>query len=193
MAISKRLRYEILRRDNHQCRYCGSTAPDAPLVVDHVIPVALGGLDDPSNLVTACRDCNAGKSASSPDAPIVADVSARALRWAEAMRIAAEERAAAYAVRVSNHEWFRQRWESWSWQDSCGVSHTVELPSAFGVSLDQFLAAGLTREDIVELIEVTMSARTADEWTYFCGCCWRRIRQANERAAELIEEAESGA
>ena len=30
MAVSKRLRYEILRRDNHTCRYCGASAPDAP-------------------------------------------------------------------------------------------------------------------------------------------------------------------
>lgn len=31
--ISKRLRYEILRRDDHQCRYCGATAPHTPLTV----------------------------------------------------------------------------------------------------------------------------------------------------------------
>ncbi|AWN05089.1 HNH endonuclease [Gordonia phage Easley] len=40
MAVSKRLRYEILRRDNHTCRYCGATAPDVPLTVDHVVPVS---------------------------------------------------------------------------------------------------------------------------------------------------------
>lgn len=26
MSVSKRLRFEILRRDNHACRYCGATA-----------------------------------------------------------------------------------------------------------------------------------------------------------------------
>lgn len=36
MAVSKRLRYEILRRGNHTCRYCGASAPDVPLRVDHV-------------------------------------------------------------------------------------------------------------------------------------------------------------
>lgn len=81
MAVSKRLRYEVLRRDNHACRYCGRSAPDVALTVDHVVPVALGGSDDPGNLVTACRDCNSGKSASSPDAPIVANVADDALRW----------------------------------------------------------------------------------------------------------------
>lgn len=56
MAISKRLRFEVLRRDNHMCRYCGRGAPDVALTVDHVVPVALGGHSDPTNLVTACVD-----------------------------------------------------------------------------------------------------------------------------------------
>lgn len=76
MALTKRTRFEILRRDNHTCRYCGASAPDATLTVDHVTPVALGGTDDPSNLVTACRDCNA-------------DVAQDAIRWAAAIRLAA--------------------------------------------------------------------------------------------------------
>ena len=41
MAVSKRLRYEILRRDNHTCRYCGESAPDVKLTIDHVVPVSL--------------------------------------------------------------------------------------------------------------------------------------------------------
>ncbi|MGW0904953.1 HNH endonuclease [Streptomyces sp. NPDC002853] len=74
MAVSKRLRYEILRRDNHACRYCGATAPNVKLNVDHVIPTSLGGSDKPDNLVTSCSPCNAGKTSSLPDAQPVADV-----------------------------------------------------------------------------------------------------------------------
>lgn len=104
MAISKRLRYEVLRRDNHTCRYCGARAPDVGLTIDHVVPVALGGSDAPSNLVTACVDCNAGKTSSSPDAPLVEDVEQDALRWARAMERAAQlqaRREAAFADYVS--------------------------------------------------------------------------------------------
>ena len=54
MAVTKRMRFEILRRDNHACRYCGATAPDVKLAVDHVTPVALGGTDSPDNLVASC-------------------------------------------------------------------------------------------------------------------------------------------
>src|SRR5690242_4103490 len=90
MPVTKRTRYEVLKRDNHTCRYCGATAPDAILTIDHVTPVALGGTDDPSNLVTACRDCNYGKGSTAPDAKTVSDVKAIDLAWADAMKRAAE-------------------------------------------------------------------------------------------------------
>src|SRR5690606_30428171 len=85
MAVTKRTRFEVLRRDRHACRYCGASAPEATLTVDHVTPVALGGTDDPSNLVAACRDCNYGKSSSSPDAELVADVAQRTVEYAAAI------------------------------------------------------------------------------------------------------------
>lgn len=62
MAIGKRLRFEIFKRDGFRCRYCGANAVATLLHVDHVIAVAEGGGDDPENLVTACADCNLGKS-----------------------------------------------------------------------------------------------------------------------------------
>jgi hypothetical protein len=62
VAISKRLRFEVLRRDGFRCVYCHRS--DVILTVDHVTPKALGGTDDPSNLVTCCDDCNTGKSSS---------------------------------------------------------------------------------------------------------------------------------
>lgn len=88
MAVSRRLRFEILRRDGYTCRYCGASAPDVALTVDHVIHQALGGGDEPNNLVTACRDCNSGKSSIAPDAEIVADVDATAMLFAKAIAVA---------------------------------------------------------------------------------------------------------
>ena len=61
MAISKRLRFEIFRRDGYACRYCGRRAPAVILEVDHQIPVSRGGTDHPDNLISACLDCNRGK------------------------------------------------------------------------------------------------------------------------------------
>lgn len=62
-ALSKRLRFAILNRDGFRCQYCGAAAPNVPLVVDHVNPVALGGGNHPENLRAACFVCNSGKAA----------------------------------------------------------------------------------------------------------------------------------
>jgi endogenous inhibitor of DNA gyrase (YacG/DUF329 family) len=57
----KKLRFDILKRDNFTCQYCGRKAPNVILHVDHIIPSSKGGTNDRANLVTACQDCNLGK------------------------------------------------------------------------------------------------------------------------------------
>lgn len=59
--ISKKLRFEVFKRDKFTCQYCGRAAPDVLLHVDHLQPVAEDGTNDILNLITACRDCNLGK------------------------------------------------------------------------------------------------------------------------------------
>jgi len=57
-----RLRFEILRRDDFCCQYCGRSAKEGvALHLDHVVPKSKGGVFEPSNLVTACLGCNLGK------------------------------------------------------------------------------------------------------------------------------------
>lgn len=60
-TLSKKLRFEVFKRDRFTCQYCGRMAPDVVLEVDHINPVAEGGSDDILNLITSCRDCNRGK------------------------------------------------------------------------------------------------------------------------------------
>jgi hypothetical protein len=74
MPVSKRLRFEILRRDDFRCTYCGATPLERQLHVDHVVPVTLGGTDISENLTTACAACNSGKSSTSPNEEVVAAV-----------------------------------------------------------------------------------------------------------------------
>lgn len=59
--LSKAKRFEVFKRDSFRCQYCGRSAPDVILEVDHIIPVAEGGKNDLMNLITSCRDCNRGK------------------------------------------------------------------------------------------------------------------------------------
>ena len=62
-SLSKSIRFEVFKRDSFKCQYCGRSAPDVILEVDHIVPVSQGGKNDLLNLVTSCRDCNRGKSA----------------------------------------------------------------------------------------------------------------------------------
>lgn len=57
------LRFEVLKRDRFTCCYCGKHPPDVLLEIDHVVPRVDGGLDELSNLLAACTDCNRGKGA----------------------------------------------------------------------------------------------------------------------------------
>lgn len=63
MAISKRTRFEVFKRDKFTCQYCGGKAPDVILHADHIEPKSQGGSDDLVNLITACDACNGGKGA----------------------------------------------------------------------------------------------------------------------------------
>lgn len=60
--ISPRTRFEVFKRDEFTCRYCGRKSPDVVLEVDHIVAVSAGGSDDPINLATSCWECNRGKS-----------------------------------------------------------------------------------------------------------------------------------
>jgi len=52
-------RKNILKRDQHQCQYCGRRS--VPMTIDHVIPKERGGKDTWDNLVCCCHDCNRKK------------------------------------------------------------------------------------------------------------------------------------
>jgi hypothetical protein len=62
--IPARVRWSVFQRDDFRCVYCGVARKDgANLVIDHGDPFSKGGADDPSNFVTACKECNDGKRA----------------------------------------------------------------------------------------------------------------------------------
>ena len=61
-STSKRLRFDVFKRDNFECQYCGAKPPKVPLEIDHIVPVSKDGMTTIDNLVTACFDCNRGKA-----------------------------------------------------------------------------------------------------------------------------------
>jgi len=185
MAISKRLRYEILRRDNHTCRYCGASAPDAKLTVDHVVPDALGGSNEPSNLVAACADCNSGKSSTPPDATIIDDVAADAMRWAKALEQAADmHRNARATTELANKDFV---WEIVN--ELPGDKVFTHMDRGYDTTILRFRDLGLSMDDMRHAIEQVPTHRLfgVSRWKYFCGVCWAVIRERQEIARGLIE------
>jgi hypothetical protein len=64
--ISSHMRFEIFQRDGFKCHYCGIHKDGLPngvkLTLDHKRPYSDGGDDSFANLITACSECNHGKS-----------------------------------------------------------------------------------------------------------------------------------
>lgn len=180
MAISKRLRFEILRRDNHTCQYCGEKAPDVTLHVDHVVPVTLGGTDKPDNLVAACKDCNLGKTSVPAGAPLVAAVGKMAATYAldltERMTIirAGLERDDEY---LSD---FHDAWNKWKFT---GSQKTIPLPPDYKNSIYRWAKMGVPIGLIERSIEIAM-AKTGlrgefPEFTYMAGIVWRTLDETD--------------
>jgi hypothetical protein len=58
----------LLNRHAGRCYYCPKVVASSALVssdydIDHVVPIAQGGTNDPTNLVIACKECNGDKGA----------------------------------------------------------------------------------------------------------------------------------
>lgn len=181
MAVTKRTRFEVLRRDNHTCRYCHES--DAPLTVDHVVPVALGGTDAPANLVAACKDCNAGKSSSSPDGSLVAEVKEDTLRQANQIE-------QAYAVLVERMGVRDDYIDAWS------ESYTfTPLPTDWRNTIARWFDMGVPLELIVDAAKIACSKAQPfygdQRFAYMCGIVWNQVHAVREVTAtrEAIEGA----
>lgn len=187
MAISKTLRYEVLRRDNHACRYCGATAPDVQLHIDHVVPIALAGSDDPTNLVAACADCNAGKSATSADAPVVEDIAQDALRWRRAVEAANEIAQRERDASRSYRDFFAESWNAHGWKDSRGEFCVEPVPGDWPERITDLYNAGFPMTDLQDCIRIAHARLGVKEtYPYFLGVVRQRLAQRQSLATELI-------
>ena len=62
--ISPEIQHLVRQRANHLCEYCHTSEQwqYVRFTIDHIIPVAQGGPDDPDNLALACFHCNRRKA-----------------------------------------------------------------------------------------------------------------------------------
>ena len=57
----------LFQRDDHLCLYCGEHFPHRMLSRDHVRPISQGGVNQWTNVVTACTRCNNHKAGRTPE------------------------------------------------------------------------------------------------------------------------------
>jgi hypothetical protein len=97
-APSKKLRMDVLRRDEFRCRICGRRAADhvdIELHVHHIRPHGMGGLTEADNLITLCHTCHTGLDphlelslfSMMPGGPPLGDIQGEHDRYTEGVRL----------------------------------------------------------------------------------------------------------
>jgi len=172
-AIPKGLRFEVFKRDQFTCQYCGAHPPAVILHVDHINPVALGGENEIDNLVAACDACNLGKGAV-PLTNVPQSLASKASEIAER-----EEQLRGYQEIL---EAKRNRLEDETWR----VAEEMKPGcSDAGYPTDQLRSIRMFIEKIGvhEVLDTAELARSkiADcgdrrLFLYFCKVCWNKIR-----------------
>lgn len=64
--ISGAVQQKVWAADNFRCVYCGRKMGEVLLTIDHFMPLELGGKNDISNYLTACKPCNKDKGSEDP-------------------------------------------------------------------------------------------------------------------------------
>lgn len=172
--ISKKLRFEVFKRDEFTCAYCGQKPPAVVLEVDHVIPVANDGPDTIENLATSCFDCNRGKSDRSLGA-VPESVQHRADLLQER-----EEQERAFAKLLRSR---RKRLDS-----SIDSVEKILLGDTDTVFTDRFRMSVKHFLEHLPLDSVTFAAERAYQHCrnpdprlkYFCGICWNLIKRGRD-------------
>lgn len=59
--VVKFSRENVYQRDKGKCQYCLHLVPRSEITYDHVVPRALGGKTEWTNIVISCADCNQRK------------------------------------------------------------------------------------------------------------------------------------
>lgn len=184
MAISVRTRFEVFKRDDFICGYCGRRSPDVILEVDHIVPVCEGGTDDPINLRTSCYECNRGKSGV-PLANVLTaeDPHDKAILLLEKKRQLEEYN----ALVARDREWRdAEAWELWRyWQTELGWEGNKERLDNMPRLEYRWLFNALAwcpKEKIREFMDYAIGRHMYKNLKYVAACCrnWRYEHQANK-------------
>lgn len=173
-GLSKKLRFEVFKRDGFVCQYCGGHPPQAILHVDHIHPAAEGGKDSLDNLITACEACNLGKGAR-----LLSDVPRPITDKAEELK-EREQQLRGYRQILDEREnrLYDEQWEvaeilSPGCSDGQGFNRRDLL--TIKRFLEQMGIHAVRRA--AEIAYVKLPRSEYQRFKYFCGVCWRMIRE----------------
>ena len=173
-AITKKLRFEIFKRDDFKCQYCGSTPPSVVLEIDHIAPVSKGGDNDIDNLITSCFDCNRGKTnvllTNIPETiAFKSEILSEKICQIKAYEKLIKSRKKIEENQINELESIFQLYFKYSFS---GV---------FKESIRIFIQ-NLPIDIVDESMRIACLKPLDAEQTlkYFCGICWRHIREKND-------------
>ena len=174
VGISKRLRFEVFKRDGFVCQYCGATPPGALLECDHINPVALGGFTEADNLITACFACNRGKS----DVPLTVVAQSMAERAAET--IEREAQIAGYEA-VMREKRLRLDADAQEVLEAfCEHFTGIDgIPKRDFQTIRRFVEM-IGVNSVIESVAIATSRKPYNYkgcFRYFCGVCWNKSRE----------------
>jgi HNH endonuclease len=175
VAISKRLRFDVFKRDEFRCVYCGAVPSETVMLeCDHVKPVAEGGENEIDNLVTACADCNRGKGAALlSSVPQGLEDKAAEVAEREAQIKAYYEILEAKKARKDDELWSIADVYMERWGEQTILRTRLASIRMFLDRLDYF--------EVLEAMEIAVDKKHSKvpAFQYFCGICWRKIKRAN--------------
>jgi hypothetical protein len=174
--ISKKMRFDVFKRDSFACMYCGQHPPKVILEVDHITPVFEGGKNRLDNLITACFDCNRGKGKHSlekvPDS----------LNMLEKVAKIKESELQLKAYRkVLGERDERLKKDVWTVVHELYSPNKNEIPRKDFNSIKVFVEK-LNLEDVVRAARKAVINKGEGSkflFVYFCGICWRQIKEDN--------------
>lgn len=177
--ISKRKRFEIFKRDNFTCKYCGRKPPEVVLEIDHIVPVSAGGTSEKFNLTTSCFSCNRGKSSIE-----LTTISTDIIPNLEKEKESYEQLKALNKFLTNKRKeiqkdveeigcYFFDKWEP---------GKNLIFAGGAEQSIKQFLSL-LPKAEILNAIDIAYAKMNNRAWyqsfKYFCGICWRMINRKN--------------
>ena len=181
---SKKIRFEVFKRDAFTCQYCGRTPPQITLELDHMIPKAHNGKESIDNYVTACHDCNNGKGArelKSIPPPLkdkTVDLEERCSQLKEYSKYLTEMDEF-YDIAINRI--------SKIFNDDQGYQEIIEF---FNLNTLRYFLKHIPPNQVEDAMILACSRNYSPQNTikYFCGICWKAIRDRDKQSPITVPE-----